>query len=260
LPEIPLEELDEQQFYRNIYHKYFKTQDIKHSWEAPFLQYLCLYYFEINFYPNPKYLIETDALAEDANRIVDNGDGKYAIYHGEYAFLLLKAYKAVNLSKFNRKYKNWEDFFFEQITAYFQGFIEEYDYPDNLFEILNSIPRFTKEVQGGVENNKLVFKFIIENSEVREWLLKFCNEEKDVKEIAFFMFSIIYTPNFIKPFLLAFATNQLIFKSTWAFALYIRSFIIIKQHNPEDLDWLEEYYQPHMITIINNSYLNVYMI
>ena len=154
LPDIPLGKLDEQQFYRNIYNNYFKYpgQEIKLTWETPFLQYLCLYYFEINFYPNPKYLKETDALAEHANRIVDDGDGTYSIYHGEYAFLLLKAYKTVNLSKFSRKYKNWEDFFFKQITAYFQGFIEEYDYPSNLLEILNSISRFTKEVQDGVEN------------------------------------------------------------------------------------------------------------
>ncbi len=257
LPEIPLEELDEQQFYRNIYHKYFKTQDIKHSWEAPFLQYLCLYYFEINFYPNPKYLIETDALAENANRIVDNGDGKYAIYHGEYAFLLLKAYKAVNFSKFNRKYKNWEDFFFKRIVCYFQGYIEEHDYPDNLFEILHSISRFKKDVQSGVKDSNLIFKSILENTYMREWILKFCKGENDTKEIALLMFSIIInTPRFIKSFLLAFTTNRHIFKNTWAFSLYTNSFAYIKLHNPEDLDWLEEYYQPHMITIINNSPLN----
>jgi DNA polymerase/3'-5' exonuclease PolX len=255
-PEKCLDELEEKDFYKNIYSKYFKNQNIKLTWEPAFLQYLCVYYFEINFYPNPKYLKETDALAENSNHIVDEGERRYSIYHGEYAFLLLKAYKFVNLRKFERKYKTWENFFVAQITAYFQSFIEDDDWPENLFEILNSIPRFKKDVQDGVENNNLIFSSIIENSEVREWLLEFCNEENEAKEIALFMSSIITdTPHFIKPFFLAFAGNQLIFKNPWAFGLYTSSFINIKKHCPEDLDWLEEYFQPHLFTIINNSTL-----
>ena len=257
LPDIPLSELDETDFYKSIYRRYFTAQDIKHSWETPFLQYLCLYYFEINFYPNPKYFEETDALAENANRIVSDGRGRYSIYHSEYAFLLLKAYKAVNYSRFSRKYRNWEDFFYRQITDYLYGFIEEFDNPENLFEILSSIPRFKKDIKSAMENSSLIFASIIEAPNVREWLLECCSKENEVNQFHFLFLSsiILHKPKLIKLFLSAFETNQLVVKSEWAFSLYASIFHYFSQYSPKDLIWLDEYFLSYMPTIFKDSKL-----
>jgi len=247
LPDISLGDLYEDKFYKNIYSRYFA--DIKDSWKPVFLQYLALYYFEINFFPSPKYLAETDALADNSNRIMKNSDDSYSIYHGEYAFLILKAYKSVNSSKFNRKYKRWEDFFIDQICAYLQGFVDHDEYPNNFLDVFNGIFNATKVIEGGVRDSRLIFKSIIDNEVIRHWLLNVCNEESTKNEILSLMPKVITHTPFIKPFLIAFQDNKFLYNNYLSFYLYTSSYSFLMRYQPENLDWLECYFKPYMETL-----------
>lgn len=161
-PELKLAELEEATLYKDIYATYFAQQALNEEVRIPLLQYLCLYYFEIEFYQNPQERAATQLLVEKA-AIIQEEEDLYSIYHGEYAFLLLKAFRFVKARQFKRMGGDWQNFFFRQIKAYLLGFkiSPAYAYPDNLLEILTAIPRFTKEVQGGVKNTKAIILLYI---------------------------------------------------------------------------------------------------
>ena len=256
MPNVPLESLNEQQLYKNIYDRYFINQHIKNACVKPFLQYICLYYYEISFFVNPKYLKATDELVENNNIISYEGEGKYSIYHSEYSFLLMKAYKAINFTEFNRKYKSWDEFIINEIGEYFKDFFEGNEYPENVLDIIKKISRFKNDTQDGAINNKLILKSIIEYEGNIKWFVNWCNNERDAEEIAIYILEVIKNaPDLIKQFMARCSDIKHIFFNPWALEIYAKIFRVLEGNGQEELKWLDELYSDKMPLMINNSSL-----
>jgi len=259
LPDLALEQIEDKELYKNIYGEYFDKQDIRESLHVPLLQYLCLYYFEINFHSNREYLDDTENWAKNANHITSEGNLLYSIYHSEYAFLLLKACKAVKQKDFKINYNdNWDDFFFEQIRNYLMSFVNKGEVLENLLELLIAIPRFKKKIQGGVKNSKQIFKKLVEDDKLKEWIKKNCENEDNRRGIALFLFLIIdNSVNSIRYYYEALNINELVFENFSAIGLYVSAYTALnKQSLNDDLTWFEDYHEDYLITIIKSSDLD----
>lgn len=254
-PDTPLNELDDNIFYKSLYQRYFRDQNVRHNTERLYLQYVVLYYFEISFYPNPQYLKETDELALNPNNIIDDGYGTYSIYHGEYCFLLLKAYKSLNPNEFLRKHQSWELFFATQLSQYIHGFIANNQYPSNILQILNIITGFTKKRSLGIDDAKYIFENLVNDPQIKEWLLEYCKNNPISSDTFTLLYNIIETSDLIKPFLEALQNHNLLFRSKPSFGLYIS--MVAKSHrkNLPDIDWIDNYFQPHFDIMITHSSL-----
>ncbi|MFK8058019.1 MAG: hypothetical protein AB8F78_17965 [Saprospiraceae bacterium] len=250
-PESKLSELQESELYKDIYVEYFIDSTIDEDTRLTLLQYLCIYYFEIEFYQNPKEKNSTRYLLERAAINKNRGD-LYSIYHGEYAFLLLKAFRFSEKKQFKRLGGSWIEFFINLIKIYLLGFKEasNYFYPDNLLDILTLIPRFTKEVHGGMKNTNIVFKRIVEEPELQSLILQCCNEEEEFKNIYLFLISILkYSPRQFEFFFKGFGED--IFKEKKILGIYCAAYKTF--FNQNELSWFEIYCSSHLQEMLQNS-------
>ena len=253
-PRLTLGELQEKDLYEDIYSTYFEQPNIDEDIRVPLLQYLCLYYFEVEFYRNPSEKEATKILIEKGIITKEEQD-LYSIYHGEYALLLLKAYRFVQKRQFKRLGDNWEDFFVNQIKTYILGFKDRssFPYPENLLEILVAIPRLTREVYGGIKDANIIFKKLIESPEIQPLLIECCEEEEDEQNIAYFLFSITRNaPHLLELFYKTF--GEKVFDSAYAIGTYAHTYQVLAPL--KQLAWLEDYCKPNISKILKSSSLN----
>ncbi len=264
---VPLSNIREKQLYKNLYNRYFDGHNKPPAnWQDYLLQYLTLYYFETSFHANPKYRKETEELAINTNRIVSEQKDLYSIYHGEYAHLLLKSYRSNNEPTFQRYYKTWENFIFEQIKNYLLSFRNK-EIPNNLITILNNIARFSKEL-GIVQDAGLIFKRLLEDETIGEFIIESCEFVDDGKwdkqnnqngRIKDFMSSLgFYSPQLFRSFFEVFAKEDKLFRLIDSFSIYSLGLFYFQKNKLEsELNWLLNYDDEKIILLANNSALHI---
>lgn len=253
-PESALAELEEADLYDNIYFNYFDRHHFDASVRNVLLQYLCIYYFEVEFYPNPSANVATAQLLEKALLVKEEND-LYSLYHGEFALLLLKAYKLKHKRDFRRLGDDWNSFFFHHIKQYFLAFKADPVtlYPENLLGFLSAIPRFTKEVPGGVENSHVIFTKLVEDEALLPLLLESCKDEDDGFICAIFLISLVqHAPHCFKLCYPEF--GDLALQNERAVAVYSYALRFLK--DTELKKWLQAYCAPHLKQIISSSKLS----
>lgn len=190
-PRVALSDITESELYVRMYRYYFEHQGIRESWEQCLLQYLALYCFEVSFYANPQYLEQTEALAENSNRIVPEQGRLYSLYHGEYAFLLLKAYHSEYRADFDREYGNWIDFFVHQLHAYIAAFEASGRTLRNLLLILNSVRHFSRKAHTEIPDPSEIFVRLMTIPEIEQLALAALRADGDENEKGHFMGALI---------------------------------------------------------------------
>lgn len=185
-PAVNLLDINEDELFQDIYNEYFTRNKIDLAWENCLLQYLCLFFFEIQFEANPRFLGETDNLARESKMIVSEGGGLFSIYHGEFAALLIRAYAAIKV-KFRKPEFDWTDFFFDKIREYLLGFVEIDSPPSQFLEIISEIFRSNRSIQElNVDSSELIQK-LMDDPEIEPFLFTNFHRYLDSKECVGFL-------------------------------------------------------------------------
>jgi len=138
-----LSDISEARVLETVYETYFRKLALNKQDIACLLQYACLYAFEVEFESLPDDEKTTEGLAKKGI-ISEARKHFYSFYHSDFADLLLRAYEAYEESRFQKKYKTFDNLTFDnfllvQIKSYLLSFVADYGYPDNVHNILYHI-------------------------------------------------------------------------------------------------------------------------